>query len=443
MPEKMPENKVYKVFALMSALALVAGFLMPYSIKLLLFVAAGSYLWICRERIFGKSQVQHGFWHRNLTSRGWQSWVLAVILTAIYTLLYWKPVLLGLGKEGQPNTGIIAFFDPLSYALKGQPASEWFVYGFVYTWVILLFGIDFIRKYRHSRYQVYRTISVIFFQVAFAFLLPELFMALKYPYYDLKHFWPLNYTFFFDWNLDALLASGHVGLFLLFWGVAGFAIITPLMTWFYGKRWYCSWVCGCGGLAETAGDSFRHLSDKSELSWKIERWTIYPILVWSILMTMMVLYARFTGQTSIMGLHTESLSHWYGYYIGSLFSGIAGVGLYPLLGNRVWCRFGCPLAAYMGLIQTFQAKFRFRGKTVSVQPRFRISTNGGQCISCGKCSTNCEMGIDVKAYAEKGEDIVRASCVGCGICSDVCPRGVLHLELTKSIMLHDDSIKIE
>jgi polyferredoxin len=26
------------------------------------------------------------------------------------------------------------------------------------------------------------------------------------------------------------------------------------------KRWYCSWVCGCGGLAETAGDSYRHLS---------------------------------------------------------------------------------------------------------------------------------------------------------------------------------------
>ena len=38
------------------------------------------------------------------------------------------------------------------------------------------------------------------------------------------------------------------------------------------------------------------------------------------------------------------------------------------------------------------------------------------------------MGIDVRAYAEKGQDIVRASCVGCGICSAVCPRGVLKLE---------------
>jgi ferredoxin len=38
------------------------------------------------------------------------------------------------------------------------------------------------------------------------------------------------------------------------------------------------------------------------------------------------------------------------------------------------------------------------------------------------------MGIDVRAYAQKGENIIRSSCVGCGICATVCPRGVLKLE---------------
>jgi len=38
------------------------------------------------------------------------------------------------------------------------------------------------------------------------------------------------------------------------------------------------------------------------------------------------------------------------------------------------------------------------------------------------------MGIDVRWYAQRGQNIVRASCVGCGICSAVCPRGVLKLE---------------
>jgi ferredoxin len=38
------------------------------------------------------------------------------------------------------------------------------------------------------------------------------------------------------------------------------------------------------------------------------------------------------------------------------------------------------------------------------------------------------MGIDVRAYAQKQQNIVRASCVGCGVCASVCPRGVLKLE---------------
>jgi len=105
----------------------------------------------------------------------------------------------------------------------------------------------------------------------------------------------------------------------------------------------------------------------------------------------------------------------YGFLIGSVMSGVIGTGFYPLLGTRIWCRFACPMAAILGIVQRFKS-------------RFRITTNGGQCISCGNCSTYCEMGIDVRWYAQRGQDIVRASCVGCGMCSAVCPRGVLNLE---------------
>jgi polyferredoxin len=114
-------------------------------------------------------------------------------------------------------------------------------------------------------------------------------------------------------------------------------------------------------------------------------------------------------------VNSYKLREWYGFGIGAAFSGVIGVGFYPILGSRVWCRFGCPMAAVLGLQQRLFSKFR-------------ITTNGGQCISCGNCSVYCEMGIDVRAYAQRGEHIVRSSCVGCGICSAVCPRGVLKLE---------------
>ena len=109
------------------------------------------------------------------------------------------------------------------------------------------------------------------------------------------------------------------------------------------------------------------------------------------------------------------LRSFYGFLIGSVFSGVIGTGFYPIFGSRVWCRMGCPMAAILGMQQRLFSKFR-------------ITTNGGQCISCGNCSTYCEMGIDVRSYAQKGENIVRSSCVGCGVCSAVCPRGVLKLE---------------
>ncbi len=37
------------------------------------------------------------------------------------------------------------------------------------------------------------------------------------------------------------------------WGVALTFVIIPILVVFHGKR-YCSWICGCGGLAETFGD---------------------------------------------------------------------------------------------------------------------------------------------------------------------------------------------
>jgi polyferredoxin len=123
----------------------------------------------------------------------------------------------------------------------------------------------------------------------------------------------------------------------------------------------------------------------------------------------------FSGSGNIFIVKAETLRTTYSFLIGSIFSGVIGTGFYPILGNRVWCRFGCPMAAMLGFQQRMFSKFR-------------ITTNGGQCISCGNCSTYCEMGIDVRAYAQKGENIVRSSCVGCGICSAVCPRGVLKLE---------------
>lgn len=456
------------------------GFILPNSEMVitvsLLLMGIGIVLY-SRELYLGKPQgiKNNGVWFKSVSNRGIIGIILGVVLTGFYILLYWYPEYLGQGKDGAANSGLIGLFDPISQFLKGQPASQWFVYGVLYTLAILGFGYKFILKYKHNKYEQLRTISVMFFQLIFAFLLPEMLMRLNMPYNNFANMWPLNYYFFEDWHIKELLHAGNMGMFMFIFGLLMIFIISPILTYKYGKRWYCSWVCGCGGLAETAGDSFRHLSSKKLITWKIERWMIHTILVFAFIMTVAVistflsnnpalsvitkgqfligiivfliilgvtifyykrnelnkdaklgLVAVLTTIIILIGLHfslgvnlfiidESSLKSWYGFAIGAMFSGVIGVGFYPLLGNRVWCRFGCPMAGILGIQQRLFSKFR-------------ITTNGGQCISCGNCSTYCEMGIDVRSYAQKGQNIVRASCVGCGVCAAVCPRGVLKLE---------------
>ena len=358
-------------------------------------------------------------WFESLSSRGVIGWFFGIILTGFYVLLYWFPHYLGLGQEGA-SSGLIAFFSPLSELISGQPASQWFVYGTLYTTAILGLGFKFLLKYRHNAYHFRRTLVVMASQLFLAYFIPEILSALTsgqgYFSKDLKYFWPLNYEFFYPDRIGARTGGSSLGMLYLVVGLLMTLVITPVLTYFVGKRWYCSWVCGCGGLAETAGDSFRQLSSKKMSAWQWERWLIHTVMVLVFIMTAAVLYGYFTGSQTVFGLDIyNTFQKPYGFVIGAIFSGIIGVGFYPLLGNRVWCRFGCPLAGYMGLIQRFKSKFR-------------ITTNGGQCISCGNCSTYCEQGIDVRWYAQRGENIVRASCVGCGVCSAVCPRGVLSLE---------------
>lgn len=438
----------------------------------------------------------NGMKHSEVTRKqGSIGWILTILFTGFYVMIYWFPDLLA---------GLVQVTDPFHYAMtgahsvnaEGHVTNQWFFYGIIYTLLVIVMGFRFIWKYRHSRYQIIRTISVMFFQLILSFMLPNIlarlnnteladgkwtklseeyktvYLDFNSTYWNLKsatdngrqaeidsltpifagletkvkgyqadveatkpkwsshsftYFWPLAYANLqpdaIDTDLGGKDQFGYIlpwspglgtwGWVLLGVGIFCSFVLVIVLTYFFGKRWYCSFVCGCGALAETAGDPFRHLSDKSTRAWRVERVLIHSVLA---LVTGITILLLINWKFEFMneGLR-DGMKKGYGFLIASVFSGVVGTGFYPILGSRVWCRFGCPQAAILGLIQKYFS-------------RFRITTNGGQCISCGNCSTSCEMGIDVKAYAQRGENIVRASCVGCGVCSSVCPRGVLSLE---------------
>ena len=349
------------------------------------------------------------------TSIGIKGVALTILLTIFYIVIFFADKI-PLGGGANLNQLLTAHFfsafDPISEFLRGKPANRWFFYGLFYTAMVLIFGARMLMKYRDNRYQMLRTSSVMFVQLGFAFLFPALLELLHKPEFYFSYFWPLKFEYLWP-GTWAKMGAG-IGAYFLFFGAFMSFIAVPILTYFFGKRWYCSWVCGCGALAETMGDPFRQLSSKSLGAWKLERIMVHSILVVIVLATGLLWINSFAGG-KILGVVSHSLAKYYGLFIGLVFSGVVGVGFYPLLGSRVWCRFGCPQAAILGILQKYFS-------------RFRITVNGGQCISCGNCSVYCEMGIDVRWYAQREQNVVRASCVGCGICSAVCPRGVLRLE---------------
>jgi ferredoxin len=350
----------------------------------------------------------HGNFQRGVQSRGPVAWILFTVLAAFYVFYYWWPAYLA---------GATRLLDPLSYLLRKAPADHWFFYSYLYSVAVAVMAVRMFYRYRHSRYQMIRTAAVTFFQLVPAFLVPSMLRSLNQPDFYFSYFWPLMPQYLYPVQVQEITGHpGGWGTAMILWAAAASFIAVPVLTYFFGKRWYCSWVCGCGGLAETLGDPFRHLSDKRLAAWKFERWSIHLVLV-LITAGTILLWVNHAAGGGPAGLGSASyyFKKGYSFLVMSVLAGAVGVSFYPVMGSRVWCRFFCPLAAILGIFQRYFS-------------RFRITTNGGQCMSCGNCSTYCEMGIDVRRYAQRGANIVRASCVGCGLCSAVCPRGVLNLE---------------
>ena len=186
-------------------------------------------LWFAWEQYKGKYPgiKNDGVWFKSLTSLGFWGWIAGLAITSFYVILYFFPEYLGLVNGGE-NKGVIALFDPLSKALSGNPASQWFVYGTLYTVAILVFGVKFMWKYRHNKYERIRTLSVMFFQTSFAFLIPEFMARLNgssvlqggsLPFLDLKNIWPLNYYNFESYRIKGFLSSGDIGFAMLIFAI--------------------------------------------------------------------------------------------------------------------------------------------------------------------------------------------------------------------------------
>ncbi len=310
-------------------------------------------------------------------------------------------------------------------AISASAPAFW--YTLAYSVVVVGFGIRRIRR-RRTPYITAQTWCLIAFQVFPLFLVPEVILPLLdshgwlprsvadalFPTVGYGHgreFWRA-YGLILAWPLNVYNVFTHEPLW--WWIGIGFAqtcVLIPLGIHFFGKGVYCGWICSCGALAETLGDTHRHKMPHGP-AWNRLNLAGQGILAVAILL----LGVRVVGWALPRGNWADAifdplLKTSYKWTVDVFLAGVVGYGVYFWYSGRFWCRFLCPLAALMHVYARFS--------------RFAIVAEKKKCISCNVCTSVCHQGIDVMNFANKGLPMVDPECVRCSACVHDCPTGVL------------------
>ena len=340
-------------------------------------------------------------------------------------------------------------FGTLGVSMK----SPSFYYTLLYTASVGLFGWLRIRR-RRTPYIRLQTVTLFLVQLLPLFLLPELILpwlgyngafdhgagaAVGDAFFEksipdaqyLAHDWPAWGHPRAYWRAYGLILAWPLMVYNVFtsqpiwgWLVLSFLqtfVAIPLLVRRWGKGAFCGWICSCGALAETAGDTLRHLMPHGPRANRLNLVGQLLLLLAFLLLALRIVgwlwpgswadvsFALLLDGRNAAGRMVNPLS--WKWTVDVLIAGVLGVGLYVKYSGRVWCRFACPLAALMHVYARFS--------------RFRILAEKNKCISCNACTAVCHQGIDVMSFANKGQPMADPQCVRCSACVESCPTGVL------------------
>ncbi len=350
---------------------------------------------------------------------------------------------------------IVAGLDPTSLVgiIVTSAQTPSFYYTVAYSLIIVIFGFRRIRR-RKTQYVKWQTYTLMAIQVIPLFLLPEIllpylgangllpdaFLNALFPVTEWsvhgREYWRA-YGFILAWPLLVynVFTPDPLGWWLAICFVQTFVLI-PGMIYFWGKGAYCGWICSCGALAETLGDTQRDKMPHGE-GWNRFNMAGQVIMVLAFVLLIFRIGGWIWPGSWFDGLFSAlmygsffGLQLNYSWVVDVVLAGMIGYGVYFWLSGRFWCRFLCPLAALMNIFNRFS--------------RFRILAEKEKCISCNACTSVCHQGIDVMSFAQQGLPMEDPQCVRCSACVHECPTGVLSFgqvdPATEVVIKRDDLV---
>ncbi len=183
--------------------------------------------------------------------------------------------------------------------------------------------------------------------------------------------------------------------------IAGLAI--ALSAIFIGRR-FCGYICFFGTIQEVLFLLRSKLYPKKigrNFSDNLLKKIKYIILLATIILTLTYLSHLYMHFCPVLALAEIK-------YIGlpGLIS-LMTILLFGFIIERFWCRYLCPYAALMNIVQVL-------GSFIGIK---RTVLKQKKCINCGICSNVCPMNIDL----EKVGKITDPNCIHCLRCVKHCP----------------------
>ncbi len=238
-----------------------------------------------------------------------------------------------------------------------------------------------------------------------AFFATAVYLALSHQWYGVEKAAPIDAYCPFG-GVETALTLILTGEFVkrVYWSAVVLAVAAAAMVVVFGRA-FCGFVCPFGALQEwlrAIGRSIGARRDyepppKADRPLRLLKYMILAAVVYLSYAGSELGFREYDPYVALMHFGEEAEEMSVGLIV------LAAVVLAALFAKNLWCRYLCPLGAFLGL---------FNGAK-----RFLIRRDKGACVDCGTCNRVCPHGIDVQHQ----ETVKDADCVSCLECVENCP----------------------